>query len=132
VVNAAIKFREAFRPFAPAILLGKVHEWFECLPGTRVPFMERVLMFRPEKCELVPAVVHVDGSGRLQTVDHDTAPRFHALIVAFETITDVPLVLNTSFNLNGEPIVCSPEDALRTFYTCALEVLYLGNVRITK
>jgi carbamoyltransferase len=132
VVNAAIKFREAFRPFAPAILLGKVHEWFECPPGTKVPFMERVLMFRPEKRELVPAVVHADGSGRLQTVDRDCSPRYHALIGAFEKITGVPLVLNTSFNLNGEPIVCSPEDALRTFYTCALEVLYLGNVRITK
>ncbi len=132
VVNAAIKFREAFRPFAPAILLEKTHEWFECAPGTKVPFMERVLQFRPEKRELVPSVVHVDGSGRLQTVDKDSSPRYHALIEQFEKLTGVPIVLNTSFNLNGEPIVCSPEDALRTFYTCALEVLYLGNVRITK
>jgi carbamoyltransferase len=132
VVNAAIKFREAFRPFAPAILAEKAHEWFECAPGTKVPFMERVLMFRPEKRELVPAVVHVDGSGRLQTVDKDSSPRYHALIGAFEKLTGVPIVLNTSFNLNGEPIVCSPEDALRTFFTCALDVLYLGNVRITK
>lgn len=132
VVNAAIKFREAFRPFAPAILLEKTHEWFECAPGTKVPFMERVLQFRPEKRELVPAVVHADGSGRLQTVDKDSSPRYHALIEAFEQLTGVPIVLNTSFNLNGEAIVCSPEDALRTFYTCALEVLYLGNVRITK
>lgn len=132
VVNAAIKFREAFRPFAPAILFEKTHEWFECAPGTKVPFMERVLQFRPEKREIVPAVVHVDGSGRLQTVDRDSSPRYHALIEAFEKLTGVPIVLNTSFNLNGEPIVCSPEDALRTFYTCALEVLYLGNVRITK
>jgi len=132
VVNAAIKFREGFRPFAPAILLEKTHEWFECAPGTKVPFMERVLRFRPEKRELVPAVVHVDGSGRLQTVDRDSASRYRALIEAFDKLTGVPVVLNTSFNLNGEPIVCSPEDALRTFYTCALEVLYLGNVRITK
>lgn len=132
VVNAAIKFREAFRPFAPAILLEKVHEWFECAPGTKVPFMERVLQFRPERRDAVPAVVHVDGSGRLQTVDRDSSPRYHALIEAFEKLTGVPIVLNTSFNLNGEPIVCSPEDALRTFYTCALDVLYLGNVRITK
>ena len=132
IVNAAIKFREAFRPFAPAILLEKTHEWFECAPGTKVPFMERVLPFRPEKRELVPAVVHADGSGRLQTVDRDSSPRYHALITAFEKLTGVPIVLNTSFNLNGEPIVCAPEDAIRTFYTCALEVLYLGNVRITK
>jgi carbamoyltransferase len=132
VVNAAIKFREAFRPFAPAILADKTHEWFECAPGTKVPFMERVLPFRAAKRELVPAVVHVDGSGRLQTVDRNSSPRYHALIEAFEKLTGIPIVLNTSFNLNGEPIVCSPEDAIRTFYTCALEVLYLGNVRIAK
>jgi carbamoyltransferase len=97
-----------------------------------VPFMERVFPFRPEKRPLVPAVVHVDGSGRLQTVERDLAPRYHDLIAAFEQLTGVPIVLNTSFNLNGEPIVCAPEDAIRTFYTCALEVLYLGNVRIAK
>jgi len=132
VVNAAIKFREAFRPFAPAILAEKVDQWFECPPGTKVPFMERVFQFRPEKRELVPSVVHVDGSGRLQTVEKHISPRYYALIEAFEQRTGVPIVLNTSFNLNGEPIVCSPDDAIRTFYTCALEVLYLGNVRITK
>lgn len=132
VVNAAIKFREAFRPFAPAILAERVSEWFECEPGCAVPFMEQVLMFRPEKRSVVPAVVHEDGSGRLQSVDQDSSPRYAALIREFERRTGVPIVLNTSFNLNGEPIVCSPEDALRTFYTCALDVLYLGNVRITK
>ena len=132
IVNAAIKFREAFRPFAPAILAEKVHEWFECERGTKVPFMERVIQFRPEKQELVPSVVHVDGSGRLQTVDKDSSPRYHALIEAFEKQTGVPIVLNTSFNLNGEAIVCSPEDAIRSFFTCALEALYLGNVRVTK
>jgi carbamoyltransferase len=132
VVNAAIKFREAFRPFAPSILAERVAEWFECAPGTTVPFMERVLMFRPERREQVPAVVHADGSGRLQTVDREASPRYFALIQAFEKLTGVPIVLNTSFNLNGEPIVCSPEDAIRTFYTCALDVLYLGSVRISK
>lgn len=132
VVNAAVKFREGFRPFAPAILAERVADWFECAPGTRVPFMERVLPFRPERRALVPAVVHADGSGRLQTVERDTSPRYHAMIEAFERLTGVPIVLNTSFNLNGEPIVCSPEDAIRTFYTCALDVLYLGNVRVSK
>ena len=132
VVNAAIKFREAFRPFAPAILAENVHEWFECEPGTTVPFMERVLPFREEKKELVPSVVHIDGSGRLQTVDRYSSPRYHALISEFQKLTGVPIVLNTSFNLNGEPVVCSPDDAIRTFFTCALDVLYLGNVRIAK
>jgi carbamoyltransferase len=132
VVNAAIKFREGFRPFAPAILADRVSDWFECGPETRVAFMERVLPFRPEKRDLVPAVVHADGSGRLQTVDADASPRYHALIQEFERLTGVPIVLNTSFNLNGEPIVCSPEDAIRTFYSCALDVLYLGSTRISK
>jgi carbamoyltransferase len=132
IVNAAVKFREGFRPFAPAILAARVSDYFECPPGTRVPFMEKVLMFREERRAEVPSVVHVDGSGRLQTVERDASPRFHALIEAFEARTGVPLVLNTSFNLNGEPIVCSPDDAIRTFYTCALDVLYLGNVRISK
>jgi carbamoyltransferase len=132
VVNAAVKFRESFRPFAPAILAERTADWFECEPGTRVPLMERVLMFRPDKRDKVPAVVHVDGSGRLQTVDEESPPRYRQLIEAFERQTGVPIVLNTSFNLNGEPVVCSPDDAIRTFYTCALNVLYLGNVRIAK
>jgi carbamoyltransferase len=132
LVNAAVKYREGFRPFAPAILAEKVAEWFECEPDTRVPFMERVHQFRSEKRDAVPAVVHVDGSGRLQTVDAHANPRYHRLISQFEELTGVPIVLNTSFNLNGEPIVCAPEDAVRTFYSCGLDVLYLGNVRVTK
>jgi carbamoyltransferase len=132
IVNAAVKFREAFRPFAPAILAERVSEWFECDADARVPFMERVLMFRPEKRELVPSVVHVDGSGRLQTVERGANPRYYDLIAGFERLTGVPIVLNTSFNLNGEPIVCTPDDALRTFSTCGLDVLYLGDVRISK
>jgi carbamoyltransferase len=132
VVNAAVKFREGYRPFAPAILAEKVHEWFECEPGAKVPFMERVYQFRPEQAPKVPAVVHTDGSGRVQTVDAETAERYHAMIAEFDRLTGVPIMLNTSFNLNGEPVVMTPEDAIRTFYTCALDVLYLGNVRIAK
>lgn len=132
VVNAAVKYREAYRPFAPAILAERASEWFECGPDARAPFMERVFMFRKDKAAEVPAVVHEDGSGRLQTVEKGPAPRYRALIEAFEKRTGIPIVLNTSFNLNGEPIVCTPEDAIRTFYSCGLEVLYLGNVRIAK
>jgi carbamoyltransferase len=132
VINAAVKYRESFRPFAPAVLAESVSDWFECAPGTRVPYMERVLPFRKEKQHQVPAVVHEDGSGRLQTVEKGPAPRYRALIEEFHRLTGVPIVLNTSFNLNGEPVVCSPEDAIRTFYTCAMDVLYLGNVRIAK
>jgi carbamoyltransferase len=132
IVNAAVKYRESFRPFAPAILAERVQDYFDCPAGTLVPFMERVLPFREHRRHEVPAVVHVDGTGRLQTVEADVAPRFHTLIREFDAVTGVPLVLNTSFNLNGEPIVCTPEDAIRTFYSCALDVLYLGNVRVAK
>ncbi len=132
VVNAAVKYRESFRPFAPAILAERVADYFDCAPGTKVAFMEKVLNFRPDKRVGVPAVVHEDGTGRVQTVDGDSAPRYRKLIEHFERLTGVPIVLNTSFNLNGEPMVNSPEDAIRTFYSCGLDVLYLGNVRITK
>jgi carbamoyltransferase len=131
-INAAVKYRETFRPFAPAILAERVNEFFDCGSGTRVPFMEKVLPFRPEKRGEVPAVVHEDGTGRLQTVDQDSSKRYRALIREFDRLTGIPLILNTSFNLNGEPIVNSPEDAIRTFYSCGLDVLYLGNVRIAK
>ncbi len=133
VVNAAVKYRERFRPFAPAILAEKVADWFDCDAATRVPFMEKVLPFRQERRAAVPAVVHQDGTGRLQTVDRDhPTPRYRQLIEEFERQTGIPIVLNTSFNLNGEPIVNSPQDAIRTFYSCGLDVLYLGNVRIAK
>lgn len=132
VVNAAVKFREGFRPFAPAILAERVADYFECPPNTSVPFMEKVLPFRQHRRTEVPAVVHVDGSGRLQTVAAGSGSRFRQLIESFADETGVPIVLNTSFNLNGEPVVNSPEDAIRTFYSCGLDVLYLGNVRISK
>lgn len=130
-VNAAVKFRESFRPFAPAILAEKAADWFDCPPGTTVPFMERVLRFLPDQAARVPAVVHTDGTGRIQTVAPGQG-RFRALIEEFERLTSIPIVLNTSFNLNGEPIVCTPDDAVRTFYTCGLDILYLGDMRISK
>ena len=127
-----MKYRESFHHFAPAILAEHVADYFECEPSVRVPFMECVYLFRECKRSLVPAVVHVDGTGRLQTVDEHSSPRFRALIESFHSKTGVPIILNTSFNLNGEPIVATPEHAIRTFYSCGLDVLYLGNLRITK
>jgi carbamoyltransferase len=129
-VNSAIKYREAFRPFAPSILEAHAGEYFE--GAHPVPFMEKALVIRKEKRALVPAVTHVDGSGRLQTVRADVNPRFHALIEAFERQTGIPLVLNTSFNLQGEPIVCSPKDAIRTFYSSGLDTLFLGDFVVEK
>ena len=132
LVNAAVKYREAFRPFAPAILAERVDDWFETEHERTAPFMEKVLMFRDDVRDKVQAVVHVDGTGRLQTVERDTNPRFYDLIAAFEALTGIPIVLNTSFNLNGEPIVCTPTDAIRTFMSCGLDALILGDRLLTK
>jgi carbamoyltransferase len=131
-VNAAVKFREGFRPFAPAILADKTTEFFETDKNGDVPYMEKVFQFRAGKRNAVPAVVHADGSGRLQTVEERHNPRFYGLIRQFGDLTGIPIVLNTSFNLNGEPVVETPEDAIRTFYACGLDVLYLGDWRIAK
>ena len=132
VINAAVKYREAFRPFAPSILEERTADYFEVEEGTRVPFMERVYPIRPEMRDKIPAVTHVDGSGRLQTVSQADNPRYHGLIQAFERLTGVPVVLNTSFNVMGEPVVCSPEDAIRTFNTCGIDDLVLGDYHLSK
>ncbi len=131
-VNSAVKYREAFRPFAPSILEERVAEYFECDKGDRVPFMEKVFMIRAEKQKLIPAVTHIDGSGRLQTVNEEINPRYYKLISEFGKLSGIPIVLNTSFNLKGEAIVCTPTDALRTFFSCGLDALVLGNYLITK
>ena len=120
ILNAKIKRRESFRPFAPSVLEEAVADWFE--EDDDVPFMMQVFQIREEKRALIPAVTHVDGSGRLQTVSRRTNPRYHRLIESFRDLTGVPMVLNTSFNEN-EPVVCEPEEALdcflRTKWTCS-------------
>ncbi|MFZ0495188.1 MAG: carbamoyltransferase C-terminal domain-containing protein [Methylocella sp.] len=129
ILNLKIKRRERFRPFAPSILREHVGEWFETEDD--VPFMTQVFQIRPEKRPLIPAVTHVDGSGRLQTVHRETNPRYHRLIEAFRGLTGVPMVLNTSFNEN-EPVVCKPEEALDCFLRTRMDVLVLGNTLIEK
>jgi carbamoyltransferase len=131
-VNSAVKYRESFRPFAPAVLAERAEELFELRHGRKVRFMERVVSVRKEWKDRLGAVTHVDGSARVQTVERDVAPRFYELIEAFDKITGVPVLLNTSFNLNGEPIVCTPEDAIRTFYSCGLDILVLGPYVVRK
>jgi carbamoyltransferase len=127
ILNVKIKRRERFRPFAPSILREHVGEWFEAEDD--VPFMMQVFQVRPEKRPLIPAVTHVDGSGRLQTVHRETNPRYHRLIEAFRALTGVPMVLNTSFNEN-EPVVCKPEEALDCFLRTRMDVLVLGDTLI--
>lgn len=123
ILNLKIKRRESFRPFAPSILREAVPDWFE--QNDDVPFMMQVYQIREEKRSQIPAVTHVDGSGRLQTVYEHTNPRYHALISAFNELTGVPIVLNTSFNEN-EPIVCKPEEALETFLRTKMDSLVMG------
>jgi carbamoyltransferase len=129
MLNAKIKRRESFRPFAPSVLDTAVAEWFE--EDDAVPFMMQVFQIREEKRCLVPAVTHVDGSGRLQTVYRRTNPRFYGLIEAFCQFTGIPMVLNTSFNEN-EPVVCRPEEALDCFLRTNMDVLVLGQTIIRR
>ena len=124
ILNAKIKRRESFRPFAPSILREAVGEWFE--QEDDVPFMMQVFQVREEKRALIPAVTHVDGSGRLQTVHRETNPLYHKLISDFCSLTSIPLVLNTSFNEN-EPVVCRPEEALDCFLRTRMDLLVLGS-----
>ncbi len=124
ILNAKIKRRESFRPFAPSILREAVSEWFE--QDDDVPYMMEVFQIREEKRAQLPAVCHADGSGRLQTVHREINPLYHQLISAFRSLTSVPLVLNTSFNEN-EPVVCRPEEALDCFLRTKMDVLVLGS-----
>ena len=122
ILNAKIKRREAFRPFAPSILREYVTDWFE--EDDEVPFMMKVFQIKEEQRALIPAVTHVDGSGRLQTVTKHENRKYYGLIEAFHNITGVPMILNTSFNEN-EPIVCRPEEALDCFLRTHMDVLVL-------
>jgi carbamoyltransferase len=124
ILNARIKHREPFRPFAPSILADRTGEWFE--QDYPSPFMVLVYKVRPEKRAAVPAITHIDHTGRLQTVEERVAPRYFRLIEAFERETGVPILLNTSFNEN-EPIVMTPGDAVSCFLDTKMDLLVLGN-----
>ena len=124
IINLRIKFREKFRPFAPSILEEHVGEWF--LVDEPTPYMEKVFPIRPERQKEIPAVTHVDGSGRLQTVSKRTNPLYHALITRFFAKTGVPILLNTSLNEN-EPIVRTPLEAIRCFLRTDMDAIVIGN-----
>jgi carbamoyltransferase len=129
ILNQRIKHREIFRPFAPSILAESTGEWFE--KSHPSPFMTLAYAVRPGKRDKIPAPTHVDGTGRLQTVTREANPRYWSLIKAFEQLTGVPVVLNTSFNDN-EPIVCRPEEALDCFQRTQMDALVLGDFLITR
>ncbi len=150
ILNLKVKYRESFRPFAPAVLREDVGEWFD-LQGDS-PYMLLVADVKAEHCRAmsieerelfgidklnvarsaIPAVTHVDYSARIQTVHRETNPRFHALLTRFKALTGCPILVNTSFNVRGEPIVATPEDAFRCFMGCDLDVLAVGNCMLRK
>jgi carbamoyltransferase len=149
-LNLKIKYRESFRPFAPAVLREDVADWFELDADS--PYMLLVApvaerrqrpmgdvdraLFGIDKLNVprsdIPAVTHVDYSARIQTVHADTNPRFHTLISRFKAITGCPVLVNTSFNVRGEPIVCTPQDAFRCFMGTEIELLAVGNCVLRK
>jgi len=150
LLNLKVKYRESFRPFAPSVLREDVADWFELdcdspymllvaavQPGRRKPMTaEEEALFGIEKLNVarseIPAVTHVDYSARVQTVHAETNPRYHALISAFKAQTGCPVVVNTSFNVRGEPIVCTPEDAFSCFMGTEIEVLVCGRCVLVK
>jgi carbamoyltransferase len=129
IINTKIKFREKFRPFAPSVLEEEHARYFEgSVPD---PFMLQVYQVRQDKRDIIPAVTHVDGSGRLQTISNAANPRYWRLIQAFKRLTGVPILLNTSFNEN-EPIVLQPSEALDCFLRTRMDVLVLGDYIVSK
>ncbi|MCP4868811.1 MAG: carbamoyl transferase [Proteobacteria bacterium] len=132
VLNSRVKFREGFRPFAPSATAEGADSLFEIPPGTSVPFMQKVHPVRPEAKANLGGVTHIDGTARLQTVTREGNAAYHALITRFGEITGVPCVLNTSFNVRGEPMVLTPDDAIRCWATTGLDRLVLGPCVVSK
>ena len=129
-VNSVVKFREGFRPFAPSAIREGADEFFEKIYDC--PFMTSTFTVRPSMRKAIPAVTHVDGTARVQTVSKDTSPLYHRLISAVGRRTGVPVVLNTSFNIKGQPIVENPNQAISTFYGSGLDMLVIGSFVLEK
>ena len=130
IINSRVKFREAFRPFAPSVLWDYQTEYFDLdVPN---PYMLMACDIKKEKRKVIPSVTHIDGTGRVQSVMHDLVPEFYDLIKEFYNITDVPIVLNTSFNIKGEPIVETPEDAIKCFMNTGIDYLLIDKYILSK
>ncbi|AFK61967.1 carbamoyltransferase [Advenella kashmirensis WT001] len=129
-----LKDREDFRPVAPVVLAERAHEWFDSRGKARIeaPFMLFVFDVLPDKAQLIPAVRHTDGTARVQTVSAAQNRLLHELLTEFEGHTGVPVLVNTSFNTRGEPVVCSPRDALESFWTSPLDALFIGSYLVEK
>lgn len=131
-INAMVKMREAFRPFAPAVSLETAHQWFEIEPGTELPYMIIIVKVQEEHRESLPAITHVDGTARVQTVSAKDNADFHRLLQAVGRTTGREMVLNTSFNVKGQPIVNTPQEAIDTFLRTGIEYLFLENVLVQR
>jgi carbamoyltransferase len=125
-----IKDREDFRPVAPVVLESEAAEWFE--GAGQSPYMLFVYCVRADKANKIPAVRHVDGTARIQTVNEKQHPRYHALLEEFKKLTGVPVLVNTSFNTRGEPIVCTPRDAIECFWTSPFDALVINSFLLEK
>ncbi len=132
ILNKAVKFRESFRPFAPAVLAEWQNEIFEKPKKSNVFFMEKVFKIKKKWQKIIPAATHVDNTGRIQTVSKKSNLKFYNLIKEFYKLSKVPVIINTSFNLNNEPIVMTPEDAIRTFFSSGLDYLIIDKYLIKK
>lgn len=131
-INQAIKKRENYRPFAPAVTIETAHEYFELCPDEAYPYMTMLTRVRPDYIDRLPAIVHVDGTARVQTVDQRYNPSFHQLLSFLDSLTGMPVVLNTSYNVNHQPIVCSEAEAIDTFLAMEIDALYIANSRISR
>lgn len=131
ILNEKIKHREEFRPFAPAVLLEETPAYFEFEPGRESPFMLLVAQVRPEYRGLLPAITHVDGTARLQTVTAQENGLYYRVIEEFFRLTEIPVIVNTSFNVRGEPIVCTPAEAYNCFWHTDMDYLVLGNCLVS-
>jgi carbamoyltransferase len=129
-VNNAVKFREWWRPFAPSLLAESASDYLESAVDS--PFMILTSQVKPEKKQVIPSVTHVDGSARPHTVEEKVNPLYWRVIKAFGQRTGVPVIMNTSFNLRGEPIVNSPTDAIRTFFSSGMDALIIGGYLVEK
>jgi carbamoyltransferase len=132
IINSKVKFREWFRPFAPAVLKERAHEFFEMPAGMDLPFMLMVPRVRQGYREVLPAITLEDGTGRVQTLTPEHNGRFYKLVKRFGELTGVPVVVNTSFNVRGEPIVCTPQDAYKTFVNTGIDALVIGDFIVTQ
>jgi carbamoyltransferase len=131
-INAMVKMREAFRPFAPAVTIEQVHQWFDTAPGTEFPYMIATVDVRQQYRAQLPAITHVNGSARVQTVSTKDNAEFHTLLQAVGEITGREMVLNTSFNVKGQPIVNTPHEAIETFLGTGIEFLFLENILVRR